>query len=219
MSRVEEITEKLIQMMTAESEWVKTGIELEEVNNGIRRVAEGVATHVERLLADERERLVTEHKACEDTYIKELETLRATVQRHSFEMEAEREKVREMCAFEACQICWNSRAHPDEHGPAYLETKSGPHKGHWIHKLIFGKRDFPCRCRADHLRQLDLTKDLAPSTEENWLPMYHYGCPECKAYAFNPEKIPHTVSCRNQHKSKRQQVTRLDEGGEEKVND
>ncbi|KKK53286.1 hypothetical protein LCGC14_3096290, partial [marine sediment metagenome] len=31
MSRVEEITEKLIQMMTAESEWVKTGIELEEV--------------------------------------------------------------------------------------------------------------------------------------------------------------------------------------------
>ena len=77
----------------------------------------------------------------------------------------ERERVRDLCAFEACQICWNSRAHPDEHGPAYLETKSGPHKGHWIHKLIFGKRDFPCRCRADHLRQLDLT---APSsTEEN----------------------------------------------------
>ena len=57
MSRVEEITEKLIQMMTAESEWVKTGIELEEVNNGIRRVAEGVATHVERLLAQEREKV------------------------------------------------------------------------------------------------------------------------------------------------------------------
>ena len=55
MSRVEEITEKLIQMMTAESEWVKTGIELEEVHNGIRRVAEGVAPHVVRLLADERE--------------------------------------------------------------------------------------------------------------------------------------------------------------------
>ena len=53
----EEITEKLIQMMTAESEWVKTGIELEEVHNGIRRVAEGVAPHVVRLLADEREKV------------------------------------------------------------------------------------------------------------------------------------------------------------------
>ena len=46
----------------------------------------------ERLLADERERVSAEHKACEDAYITELETLRATVQRHSFEQEAERER-------------------------------------------------------------------------------------------------------------------------------
>ena len=60
MSR-EEITEKLIQMMTAESEWVKTGIELEEVHNGIRGVAEGVAPHVVRLLADERKPMKCGH--------------------------------------------------------------------------------------------------------------------------------------------------------------
>ena len=63
MSHVEEITEKLIQMMAAESEWVKTGIELEEVHNGIRRVAEGVAPHVVRLLANEREK-VREQLCC-----------------------------------------------------------------------------------------------------------------------------------------------------------
>jgi hypothetical protein len=60
MSRVEEITEKLIEMMAAESEWVKTGIELEEVHSGIRRVAEGVAPHVVRLLAQERENTLYE---------------------------------------------------------------------------------------------------------------------------------------------------------------
>ncbi len=61
---------------------------------------------------------------------------------------AEREKVRD----------WNARAYPKEHGPAYLETKEGSNKGHWVHNLIFGKRGFPGRCRADHIRQLDLTK-------------------------------------------------------------
>ena len=101
MSRVEEITEKLIQMMTAESEWVKTGIELEEVHNGIRRVAEGVATHVERLLAQERER------------------------------------VREMCATAV------NRIYGGDDGWNYALVKA---------------------CKA--IRQLDLTKDLAPSTEE-----------------------------------------------------
>ncbi len=93
----EEITEKLIQMMTAESEWVKTGIELEEVHNGIRRVAEGVAPHVERLLADEQE------------------------------------KVREMCCKAICPHCATG-----------LELS----------------------CRAHAIRQLDLTKDLAPSSTE-----------------------------------------------------
>ena len=75
----------------------------------------------------------------------------------------EREKVREICAIESCQVCWNARAYPKEHGPAYLETKKGPHKGHWVHKLIFGKYGVPGRCRAEAIRQLDL---IAPSSTE-----------------------------------------------------
>ena len=112
MSR-EEITEKLIQMMTAESEWVKTGIELEEVHNGIRRVAEGVAPHVVRLLADERAHGRQEANGdwlscligrAGDTSYGELAgpilNVSDTLTRF---IEAEREKVREMCA----KAAWN----------------------------------------------------------------------------------------------------------------
>ncbi len=132
----EEITEKLIQMMTAESEWVKTGIELEEVHNGIRRVAEGVAPHVVRLLADERERLqgkLQDYQSdpeYDNRYLQGQDDMQKLIRN-------EREKVREMCAVATEEIedgddSWNCAL-----GRASVE-----------------------------IRQLALTKDLAASSTE-----------------------------------------------------
>ncbi|KKK85045.1 hypothetical protein LCGC14_2777210, partial [marine sediment metagenome] len=133
------ITEKLIQMMTAESEWVKTGIELEEVKNGIRRVAEGVAPHVVRLLADEREPMECGHpRAC---WVElKAEAPDGSMQGYAAECSAcaGREKVREMCALVAEEEC---------------DKVPGPDS------------DWPSRI-GDAIRQLDLTKELAPSSTE-----------------------------------------------------
>ena len=116
----------------------------------------------------------------------------------------ERERVREDCCRATCMFC---RGEVSE-VPALVERDG---RGQWQHRCEDGTT---CICCAHHIRQLDLTKDLAASNREerDWLPMYHYGCSECKAHHFNPEKIPHTASCRNQHKSEHQQVTRVDEG-------
>ena len=162
MSRVEEITEKLIQMMTAESEWVKTGIELEEVHSGIRRVAEGAAPHVERLLADERERaeiatkvywgsdLECGHVRMNLVNYPETGTTvcRACVLEKKA-IEAEREKVRGMCAEylekEAAKCADSADKEAGEACAAWNREES------WYEDS------------ADAIRQLDLT---APSSTE-----------------------------------------------------
>ena len=166
MSRVEEITEKLIQMMTAESEWVKTGIELEEVHNGIRRVAEGVATHVERLLAQERELMECKHpKSC---WVDEGDCLirvdEGSPPLYSPSMRrprkycstcAERERVREMCVAAACPACKEGLP---------LEKDSN---GNEFHVAQVGEDDYEqAHCYSEAIRQLDLTKDLAASNRK-----------------------------------------------------
>ena len=133
---MKEIIEKLIEMMTAESEWVKTGIELEEVHNGIRRVAEGVAPHVKRLLADERKPMECGHpKACIEYVPEAFSEPGGTALVIGCSACAEREKVKKLCA----NAAWNFMVG----GGMYDEDDV-----------------------ADEIRGLDLTKDLAPSTEE-----------------------------------------------------
>ncbi|KKK53457.1 hypothetical protein LCGC14_3094610 [marine sediment metagenome] len=106
----------------------------------------------------ERERLSAEHKACEDAYITELETLRATVQRHSFEPEAEREKVREACCRAACMRCYEGNK------PFFNGTN-------WMHTLerkpsLRTTETWNEKCSATPVHQLDLTQDLAASSRE-----------------------------------------------------
>ena len=146
MSHVEEITEKLIQMMTAESEWVKTGVELEEVHNGIRRVAEGVAPHVERLLADEREPMECGHpKAClVQREISNIEKNEGPLNDTEYcSACVERERVRERCAGEVVKTWCKFR-----------DAKRKP----MVRDLLSNLEQV--------ILQLDLTKDLAPSREE-----------------------------------------------------
>ncbi|MCB7129783.1 MAG: hypothetical protein J3T61_09630, partial [Candidatus Brocadiales bacterium] len=168
--RREEITDKLIQMMTAESEWVKTGIELEEVHNGIRRVAEGVAPHVVRLLADERAHGRQEANGdwlscligrAGDTSYGELAgpilNVSDTLTRF---IEAEREKYLEALCASVCSFCALPQKY-DLHAPPNVG------RGYWCHTE---KGVSPTwenkRCVAMSFRNVNLDLTALSSTEE-----------------------------------------------------
>ncbi len=161
MSR--EIVEKLVNSLCADSFWVQRGIHEKEALEAIRQTAERVATFIERLLADERAHGRQEANGdwlscligrAGDTSYGELAgpilNVSDTLTRF---IEAEREKVREMC-IEAAELV-SGQAH-DECLRAVLNTR--------IDRLDGETRG--AQRVANAIRQLDLTKDLAASSTE-----------------------------------------------------